>query len=76
MQKFINYIYCISRTCFAITFTIIRENFCAFYLKLDIVMTILTMDSATVMSYIIKRATVHILELQYTYCHRVKTQVQ
>jgi len=35
---FISYIHCISGTCFDVTFIVIRENYCAVYLKPDIVM--------------------------------------
>lgn len=45
---FITYIYCISPICLGVTFTIIRENLCALYLKPDIVMKLLTMVSIVV----------------------------
>ena len=42
---FITYIYCISPTCFGVAVTIIRENIWTLYLKLDIIMKLLTIHN-------------------------------
>ena len=47
-KLFLTYIYCISPTCFGVTFTFIRENFSDLYLKPCVVTRLLSVVSIVV----------------------------